>query len=420
MHLIEFLKGLQPGDNESLQEAVEVEYRLACSGELYNRGVVTADWRKSDITRVLLSERRVELFVASRPFDDYPQELCARLKLSYLTETQKPQGLPFISRLLPDSEIVEDLCSVLSLLARRLISVGGKVRERRTTELDTALGSYGWDAPVSVLDITGFAVWRRRGASIVTSYDGGQQVEFHSPPPTGVDAEALAQVLANLPHLATAQPIVRACRLYKTALELIEGRPDIAYQLLISTTETMAGAVLSDYKPDEADILRMKRQAEINEQALAFELCEAQAKTLALLAAEGNPWSALKFKKFITDNVSAEEVDGKDAVFPFSFLRPSPENFGKALSNIYNVRSGNLHGGKSFPPWVGVGTSPTVDANIFPTIIAGLGSNDVPPVAWFERVVSIAMRRYVIGQCAVGSEPFSDFVTTDATDEPSR
>ena len=81
MHLIEFLKGLQPGDNESLQEAVEVEYRLACSGELYNRGVVTADWRKSDITRVLLSERRVELFVASRPFDDYPQELRYRQDL---------------------------------------------------------------------------------------------------------------------------------------------------------------------------------------------------------------------------------------------------------------------------------------------------------------------------------------------------
>ena len=37
MHLVEFLKGLQPRDSESLQGAVEVEYRLACSGELYNR-----------------------------------------------------------------------------------------------------------------------------------------------------------------------------------------------------------------------------------------------------------------------------------------------------------------------------------------------------------------------------------------------
>ncbi len=299
MHLVEFLKGLQPRDSESLQGAVEVEYRLACSGELYNRRVETADRRKCDSTRVLLRREPFELFVASRPFDDYPQELCARLKLSDVN-------------FLPDSEIVEDLCSILSLLARRLISVVGKVRERHA-EHDTTLGSYGSDAPVSVLDIAGFAVWRRRGASIVTGYDGSQQVEFHSPPPTGVDAEALGEVLSKLPHLPTAEPIVRACRLYKTALELIEDRPDITYQLLISATETMAGAVLSDYKPDDADILKMKRQAEINEQALAFELCEAQAKTLALLAAEGNPWSAPKFKKFITDNVSFEEVDGQDA-----------------------------------------------------------------------------------------------------------
>src|SRR5215831_17917274 len=86
MHLVEYLKGLRPPDGEFAQEAVEVEYRLACSGELYDRRVVTADWRKSDITRVLLREP-FELFVASHPFDDYPQELCARLKLYYITET---------------------------------------------------------------------------------------------------------------------------------------------------------------------------------------------------------------------------------------------------------------------------------------------------------------------------------------------
>ena len=224
----------------------------------------------------------------------------------------------------------------------------------------------------------------------------------------------------TLPHLPAAEPIVRACRLYKTALELIEDRPDIAYQLLISATETMAGAVLSRHKPDEADILRMKRQAQLREQALAYELDEAQAKTLALIASEDNSWSALKFKKFITDNVSAEEVDGKDAVFPWSFLRPSREHFERALSNIYYARSGNLHGGKTFPPWVGLGTGPTVDANVLLTIMTGLAPNglapnDVPPVVWFERVVSTAVRRYVIGQCAVGAEPFSDFGTAKAT-----
>jgi hypothetical protein len=144
-----------------------------------------------------------------------------------------------------------------------------------------------------------------------------------------------------LPHLPAAGPIVRACRLYKTALELIEDRPDITYQLLISATETMAGAVLSHYKPDDAEILRMRRPAQLRELALAYELDEAQANALALKANEYNPWSAPKFKKFITDNVSFEEVDGQDAVFPWGVpsLRPSRENFEKTLSNIYSARS---------------------------------------------------------------------------------
>jgi hypothetical protein len=402
----------QPRDSESLQGAVEVEYRLACSGELYNRRVGTADWRKSDITRVLLREP-FELFVASRPFDDYPQELCARLKLSYVTEKQESRGVDFISNFLPDNEIMEDLCSILSLLARRLISVGGKVRERRA-ERDTVLGSYGWDAPTPVLNIAGFAVLRRRPISIITSREG-QRVEFHNLPPTGVDDEALREVLLKLPHLPAVEQIVHACRLYQTALELIESRPDITYQLLISAIETMAGVALPpDYKPDEATILATGRAVLVRKQAQDYGLDQAQAKALALTACRDNRWVKQKFKKFIADNVSAEERDSEDTVFPWwSFLRPSREDFETALDKIYDARSGNLHSGDPFPPWIGVGTSPTADANDLP--MTGLAPDDVPPVTWFERVVSTALRRYVIGQCAVGAEPFSDFGTATAT-----
>jgi hypothetical protein len=410
MHLVEFLKGLQPRHSESLQGAVEVEYRLACSGELYNRRVRTADWRKSDITRVLLREP-FELFVTSRPFNDYPQELCARLKLSYVTEKQESGGVDFISHFLPDNEIMEDLCSILSLLARRLVSVVGKVRERRA-ERDTAFGSYGWDAPVSVLNIAGFAVWRRRPISIITSQEG-QRVEFHNPPPTGVDDEALREVLLTLSHLPAVAQIVRACRLYKTALELIEGRPDITYQLLVSATETMAGVALPDYKPDEAEILEKGLGARVRTEAQARGLDQTQAKALALAVCRDNPWARQKFKKFIADNVSAEEVDSEDAVFPWSVLRPSREHFERALDNIYSARSGNLHGGKPFPRWIGVGASFTAAAKDLP--MTGLARDDVPPVTWFERVVSTAVRRYVIGQCAVRAEPFSDFGTAKAT-----
>lgn len=73
MYLLEFLR---TSANTSAGN-IRVEHRLLCSGELYNRRVITYDWRKSDVTRVLL-RKPCELFVASQPFAAYPQELCIR------------------------------------------------------------------------------------------------------------------------------------------------------------------------------------------------------------------------------------------------------------------------------------------------------------------------------------------------------
>ena len=49
MYLLKFLH-----EKQERPTGVEVEYRLACSGEFYNRKVETADWRKSDVTRIPL------------------------------------------------------------------------------------------------------------------------------------------------------------------------------------------------------------------------------------------------------------------------------------------------------------------------------------------------------------------------------
>ena len=80
MYLLKFLE-----EARSRSAGVNVEYRLACSGEFYNRKVLTHDWRKSDVTRILL-EQPFPIFVASQPFDSYPQELCVRLTLNTVTE----------------------------------------------------------------------------------------------------------------------------------------------------------------------------------------------------------------------------------------------------------------------------------------------------------------------------------------------
>src|SRR5262249_41598581 len=137
MQLVKFLKNDWPPITWLPRIAFEVEYRLACSGQLYNRRVLTADWTKEPAARVLL-RKPVELFVASQPFDDYPQELCARLKVYYVEETRRPtnseSGVPVTQSKLsiPGDEIIEDLCAILTLLSRRLISVVGKIRERRS------------------------------------------------------------------------------------------------------------------------------------------------------------------------------------------------------------------------------------------------------------------------------------------------
>ena len=74
MYLLQFL-----ADTASHAGGVDVEYRLACSGELCNRKVRTFDHTKSDASRILLREP-LELFVVGHPFDKYPQELCVRLE----------------------------------------------------------------------------------------------------------------------------------------------------------------------------------------------------------------------------------------------------------------------------------------------------------------------------------------------------
>jgi|SRR5579871_427415 len=164
MYLLDFLTTAARGA-ENTPQGVTVEHRLACSGELYNSRVITANWRKSDVTRVL-ARSPFELFVVSQPFDAYPQELCLRGKLGYVTEQSADQNLSFRSTFLPDDEIVEDLCSVLSLLARRLIVPIVSTRQIYGDE-NKGLGSFGTDWPYPLLDVR-YTSWKRRLATVVT------------------------------------------------------------------------------------------------------------------------------------------------------------------------------------------------------------------------------------------------------------
>jgi hypothetical protein len=225
----------------------------------------------------------------------------------------------------------------------------------------------------------------------------------NAPPPVGVDHEALAAFLKKFPDAAFAPAIVSASRLYRTALELIEARADIAYQLLISTVETLASAALATFEPDDAEKLATK--SAVRQQAKAYGMDDTQANALALLACRGMGWTKRKFVKFLMDRVSPADLAPKDTVFmvPEHFC-PSADDIAKTLGRIYMARSGNLHGGLGFPASVGVGTSLYIHFRQMP--LHPLKPPEIPPAAWFERVVSIAARKFLLEQAGVSDAPF--------------
>ena len=385
MYLLKFLNGTKfSGAESSILRTTTVEYRLACSAEFFNSTVIGADWRKSDVTRILL-ETPFELFVVSMPFDGYPQELALRFALDYTTEKSGNAQSTF----LPDEEIVDDLCALLTLLARRLIAPVVKTKEQADYQHQT-FSSFFCDRPMPLLPMPQFPAWRRRPASIMIGLHD-QRVMSYDPPPVGVDPEALRGVLTALASNKNAEVLLNAARLYKTGMELIESRPDISYQLLISTAESLSNVALADYRPDEAEIIESKRR--LVEYVEKCALSEEMARSIALEASKGDRWTKKKFRQFLS-TYSSDDIWEEDPLFVVpENLRPKREDFDRTLGRIYNLRSRNLHAGSAFPRSIRIGTSPLYSVRDLP--IDFLAKVDIPAVAWFEKVVSSAAQRLI-------------------------
>jgi hypothetical protein len=383
-----FLKFLQTAEEQVGGD--QVEYRLVCSGELYNQRVQTYDWRKSDVTRVLL-EKPFSLLVASQPFNSYPQELCLRFAVNRVTEGGTGETGSRTVSFLPDEDIVDDACAVLTLLARRLIS---PVVKTMITPSGGPL-TPRWHqsgVPTPIVDRFKVVAWPRRPLSVITSHSG-QTVEFNQPPPVGVDHEALAAFLMRLRARDKAQDIVYAAKQYKTALELIEDRPETAYLALVSVVETLATIALEKWEPEESDRIAVK--ANVVKRARDLGLCEEQAKQIALEATKGDRWLARRFVKFCLDYCPLSELRTADRLFMLpDFLKPAESDFEDCLKRIYRARSKNLHVALPFPRGTRIGTGPMIDVRELSSRL--LGKLEFPPATWFERVVSIAARKFIL------------------------
>ena len=217
-------------------------------------------------------------------------------------------------------------------------------------------------------------------------------------PELAFDASDIMETLLALPKVRGADAVVRAARLYASAMERIESQIDTCYQHLIAAAETMAGAALDGWRPDDAEQLRsMSRFVEyaVKEEKLSEDV----AKRLALAACKSNTWSGKRFKKFIIDNIDRQQVSSQDDVFPVPpELLPAADKIEQALNEVYRSRSGATHGGHSYPASAVIGTSPMIPVAAFDEV--GNGQRPFPPIAWFERVVNHAIRGFLRAQVA--------------------
>src|SRR6266446_5663459 len=119
MSVIDFLSGLR---NEPSEDVVTFEYRLLCSGELYNGDVIGSAWNRNAERFFLFNP--FKLFVCSHPFNDYPQVIALTFQACSFTQSQG--NTSYISY--NDLEIAQGLSSLLTLICRRLITIAAKVR----------------------------------------------------------------------------------------------------------------------------------------------------------------------------------------------------------------------------------------------------------------------------------------------------
>jgi hypothetical protein len=384
MYILEFLKGQRP--EQPGNEVITCEYRLLCSGEIYNGDVETLEWRKSTECRLLLTSP-FTVFVASTPlYGTIPQELALRFTTQMVTE-KREKAITSYYMFCPDDEIAKDIAALLCLFCRRLITICAKVRELYPNQPEVVR-----DWPIDFVNSLKAISWKRHPATSTLFPNGTIQVIDYNPPLKALSPKKLKRLFLALPDLPCAESIIRSARLYALALERIYQDTDIAYQLLISSVETIANAVRQSYTPTEAEMIKTK--SNVADLAVEFGLLKEKAKRLAVEACKDISWTKQKFFKFLLENVS-DALWTADDLFklPTQFPLPNKDDFKAAIDEIYDARSKALHSGGSFPASASIVTGPMLPAKTLFEL--DITKRPFPPVSWFERVVNTAIQGFV-------------------------
>ncbi len=390
--ILEFLRGSFCGAHG---DEATVEYRLVCSGVLYNSRVLTADWTRSDACRIL-SPSSFKLIVASSPIDEYPQELALSFRCPVVRESYKQQtGIVDQFMFRPDGEIIAGLASLLTVFTRRLITVRAKVREMYEASNSDVAAEFR-DMPIPIGDRLG-TYWPPRPASVTTTpvstdkgWDVRTDVHSHMPDPVPFDPGSLKGFLSWVARQPddVAEAFLGASRLYQKALAMMLEDADVAYLLLTMALDTIAGTVLKKYKPDPGEIVN--RGQYLAKILGGTNLSKEEITQVILAAAKDNRWSTEKFVKFVKTYLSAAILTSPDPLYPglgFDWLNPSPNDLEEALRQVYARRSAASHGGRGYPAYITLGTSVSIHYDVIRSMHADSEKKKLPPITWFERVV---------------------------------
>lgn len=390
MYVLDYLAGRYANRSDT----VISEFRLLCSGVLYNARVQALEWQKSDAARSLLTEP-CKLAVLSQPLDEYPQELCLLLTSpEHVTETVGNSTRIFP----PDDDIAQDMAVLFTVFLRRLVTVYAKVRRTHLRNQQSGIEqcSNAEDVRLPIVSAATRVAWKRKPLGVVWGIGGVQSVIDDNPLPLRLNPTLLSTRLNGVGSIRHGDTFLMAARLYWQALRMIEEWPEIAYQLLVYCVETVANRKYSDYSPSRAEMVAAK--GGVAKRARKYGLTQQQAEDLAVLACSGMSWAFRKFQMFLEaakDNVTK---DGDDLFRLPSVFDPPADKFDQVISGIYGSRSAAAHRGKAYGASVGLGTAPLVPVPAVLEILSG--SQEVPPVPWFERLVNAALCHYVDAEIA--------------------
>ena len=178
---------------------------------------------------------------------------------------------------------------------------------------------------------------------------------------------------------------------------LVESQYEIAYQLLISASETIANIALKGWKPSDDDIL-IKENCLYKH--LQNKLSDDDAKRIALARGKKERYSKQKFIKFLKDNIDNELFKTKDDLWvDYDYLKPG-QNIQERYPTYMIIKAELLMPAKAFLLAHSIGPSTQIPAQVVQETFDHIQNQTeiFPPIGWFERVVQNAIMNYVRSQ----------------------